>query len=130
MENRAYNWANAYEWYEQYRSRNSNAERDFLAWLFDNGHICFDTIQDCFQEEMDENGYFVGWPTDPDFPLKQDSSAPAVGECTYCGEAFEEESREKLEQGKHLIRDLPCKGTDDFSECPVRVWIKNKRKVD
>lgn len=123
-EHRTYLWGNPMEWFER------NGDRDVLLdWLFENGHVDFDMIQACFQSEMNDDGYFVGWPTDEDWPLRQDTDSPEGGYCTHCEDEFDERDRKDLETGKYALKCVPCNGTEDEEECPVRKWITSGKRV-
>ena len=52
---KTYKWANAYEWFSEVRDGD---KLDFLDWLLSSGRIDCDTIQEFFQSDMAEGGYF------------------------------------------------------------------------
>jgi hypothetical protein len=128
MAGRTYKWESAFEWFQE------NVEyEEFVGYLIREGAITSDHIQDHFESEMDEDGYFDGWPSDKDYPLRQlDGENQCGAACRFCNRDVSDEEIDALDEGI-MPEEFECEEDEEdgmFEECPIRLWIDSGKKVD
>jgi hypothetical protein len=128
MAGRTYKWQSALEWFQENIESN-----EFIDYLIREGVIVSDHVQAYFESQMDEDGYFDGWPSDEDYPLRQfEGSNQCGGACTFCNRDVFDDEVDALDAGI-MPDDFECDEDEEdggFEKCPIRLWITSGKKVD
>lgn len=126
---RQYKWKSPQEWFQQL---SSESKMEFYTYLVDTGYIDAEKIQEYFESDMEDDGYFYGTPIHPDFPLSPREYNYESAQCVRCTAVFSADECDAIESNSLLdtgtAEDM-CSECPE-GDCPVRNWCKNGMKIN
>lgn len=78
-----YRWSNVHEWLSE-KAGSWDAQQLYHEFMALAGHVDFDTLQDIYQPDMEDDGYFEEKAPHPS-DMERDDLEPERDGCRCCG---------------------------------------------